>query len=225
MSDFILKAPLNIIEKIWEASSIETRHSFLKAYARRSVLIELDRTFHPMEHIRVPDGKDWKVVGNKDLFGFPETEKEYEEYKKRLYLPDMKILKLAGPKETHWSCYICMSNITSHEFSNANRFRTLGSQMFFKSYESDSWTFRRTGAYAGFRLKKDKMSEFSDNNNQLNYFFDKLHQAPSFKSLRQLMTHLQDEHAPFPYEPEQIRRERQLGMKTLLDGMNKAKGF
>ena len=224
MSDFILNAPRHIVEKIFNYSSIETRHSFLLAYGRHAVISSYDKTFHVIEkHIHVPDGRDWQVVGRTELFR-RDPWLNVIIYLKG-FLPDSTIYHLMKAQETEWPCYICMSNTMAHDFGNPNRFRTLGSQMFFEAYESEDWTLHTRGRGSSLRMSKDRIEKFSDNAHQLNYFFDKLHQCPSFESFIHLKNHLAEDHDPFPYQPELVRRERIVGMKILRDAISSGTKF
>ena len=71
-----------------------------------------------------------------------------------------------------------------------------------------------------YRERKQTIADFADNNNMLMYFFTKLGMVPTFATMNDLLAHLGSDHSPFPYEPEMIRRERQVGYELLAVGMN-----
>ena len=131
--DRILQLPEHIVEKIYGNMCPGTRTNFLKAYAKTS-----DLPKDPTLNIEVPDHRDNIPNGGwprfvKDIWARSEN---LELLTKTSALSSNLVSRLTKPKETLIPCHICASNIFCHEFSNPNRFRTLGSRMWYKCYES-----------------------------------------------------------------------------------------
>lgn len=85
---------------------------------------------------------------------------------------------------------------------------------------SDKWRLPIIGIMNSYRERKEKVSDFADNSNMLLYLFTKLSLVPTFATINDLLAHLGSDHYPFPFEPEMIRRERQVGYEKFAGALN-----
>ena len=137
--DRILQLPEHIVEKIYGNMCPGSRNNFLKAYAKSS-----DLPKDPTENIETADFRDDIPNGGWPRFveNIWARSENLESLTKTSALSSELVSRLTKPKETLIPCHVCASNIFAHEFSNPNRFRTLGARMFFKCYESGIFNVR-----------------------------------------------------------------------------------
>ena len=138
--DHILQLPEHIVEKIYGNMCPGSRNNFLKAYAKTS-----DLPKDPTLNIEVADHRDNIPNGGWPRFvkNIWARSEKLESLTQTSALSSNLVARLTKPKETLIPCHICASNIFAHEFSNPNRFRTLGARMFYKCYESGKLYFRK----------------------------------------------------------------------------------
>ena len=90
MKDFILKAPVTVIEKIWKYSEPETRLAFLKAYSSDAALPHNPSCAPHDDETWLEDGQDCDWYRSKSVQLLCEKHP----------LPDSIIEHLTTPKET-----------------------------------------------------------------------------------------------------------------------------